>query len=72
MGEHALGLEIGDEEKRLTFEDLEDGFRRSSRTADGDPFGGRGRPGIICATTSATGRRASLRPMHLRTTPPTA
>ena len=23
MGEHALGLEIGDEEKRLTFEDLE-------------------------------------------------
>jgi hypothetical protein len=29
MGEHALGLEIGDEEKRLTFEDLEAGFRRS-------------------------------------------
>jgi hypothetical protein len=29
MGEHALGLEIGDEAKRLTFEDLEAGFRRS-------------------------------------------
>jgi hypothetical protein len=29
MGEHALGVEIGDEEKRLTFEDLEAGFRRS-------------------------------------------
>ena len=28
-GEHALGLEIGDEAKRLTFEDLEAGFRRS-------------------------------------------
>jgi hypothetical protein len=29
MGEHALGLELGDEAKRLTFEDLEVGFRRS-------------------------------------------
>jgi len=29
MGEHVLGLEIGDEAKRLTFEDLEAGFRRS-------------------------------------------
>jgi len=29
MGEHALGLELGDEAKRLTFEDLETGFRRS-------------------------------------------
>ena len=29
MGEHALGLELGDEAKRLTFEDLEAGFRRS-------------------------------------------
>jgi hypothetical protein len=29
MGEYALGLEIGDEAKRLTFEDLEAGFRRS-------------------------------------------
>jgi hypothetical protein len=29
MGEHALGLEIGEEAKRLTFEDLETGFRRS-------------------------------------------
>jgi hypothetical protein len=29
MGEHALGLEIGEEPKRLTFEDLETGFRRS-------------------------------------------
>jgi hypothetical protein len=29
MGEHALGVEIGDEEKRLTFEDLEAGFQRS-------------------------------------------
>ena len=29
MGEHALGLEMGDEAKRLTFEDLEAGFRRS-------------------------------------------
>jgi integrase len=29
MGEHALGLEIGEEAKRLTFEDLEAGFRRS-------------------------------------------
>jgi integrase len=28
-GEHALGLEIGDEAKRLTFDDLEAGFRRS-------------------------------------------
>lgn len=29
MGEHVLGLEIGDEAKRLTFEDLEAGFRRN-------------------------------------------
>ena len=29
MGQHALGLELGDEAKRLTFEDLEAGFRRS-------------------------------------------
>ena len=29
MGEYALGLELGDEAKRLTFEDLEAGFRRS-------------------------------------------
>jgi hypothetical protein len=29
MGEHALGLELGEEAKRLTFEDLEAGFRRS-------------------------------------------
>ena len=29
MGEHALGLEIGHEAKRLIFEDLEAGFRRS-------------------------------------------
>jgi hypothetical protein len=29
LGEHALGLEVGDEAKRLTFEDLEAGFRRS-------------------------------------------
>jgi integrase len=28
-GEHVLGLEIGEEAKRLTFEDLEAGFRRS-------------------------------------------
>lgn len=29
MGEHALGLELGEEAKRLSFEDLEAGFRRS-------------------------------------------
>ena len=29
MGEHALGLELGEEAKRFTFEDLEAGFRRS-------------------------------------------
>src|SRR6185437_15957496 len=29
LGEHALGMELGNEAKRLTFEDLEAGFRRS-------------------------------------------
>jgi len=29
VGAHALGLELGEEAKRLTFEDLEAGFRRS-------------------------------------------
>lgn len=33
MGEYALGLEIGDEEKQLSFEHLEAGFRRSYETS---------------------------------------
>ena len=57
MGEHALGLEIGEEAKRLTFEDLEAGSAGATRTAGAGPSNGRAPRGIACAITSAAGRR---------------
>ena len=72
MGEHVLGLEIGDEAKRLTFEDLEAGFRRSYENS--------GRRSLRRASTAwdrlrdhfGDWKARAISANALRVTPPTA